>query len=77
LLLVPQTAITRSAPLLVLGAALATFMAAFDLAIGHFLMRRPWAKTFQDLDPRTGNLLLFGLAFLVVAPWLVGWLRGG
>lgn len=51
-------------------------MAAFDLAIGRFLMRKSWQKLWPNFDPRTGNYLSFGLAFLVVAPWLVSWVRG-
>ena len=50
---------------------LAAFMAAFDIGIGILLMRKPWRKVAPDFDPRTGNYLSFGLAFLLVVPWLV------
>ena len=59
-----------------LGAVLAAFMASFDLLLGRFLLRRSWAKAFSDFDPRTGNLLVFGLAALVTVPAVVAWLRG-
>ena len=60
---------------LALGGGLAAFMAAFDIAIGMLLMRKPWRKVRADFDPATGNYLVYGLAFLVVAPVLVWWLR--
>jgi len=51
------------------------FMAGFDLAIGRLLMRKAWSRLWPDFDPRTGNYLSLGLAFLVCAPLLVSWLR--
>lgn len=59
-----------------LGLGLAAFMASFDLAIGRFVMRRPWRKLWPDFDPRTGNYLSPALAFLACAPALIGWLQG-
>ena len=59
-----------------LGAFLAFFMAAFDATMGRLLLRRSWAKVATDFDPRTGNLLVFGLAFLVVCPLAVRALQG-
>lgn len=76
LVLVPPIGLVGAAAHLVLGVVLAAFMVAFDLAIGRFLMRKSWQKLWPDFDPRTGNYLSFGLAFLVVAPWLVSWVRG-
>ncbi len=60
----------------VLGVVLALFMAAFDLAIGRFFMRKSWRKLWPDFDPRTGNYLSLGLAFLVVTLLLVSYARG-
>jgi hypothetical protein len=74
-LLVPQTGLFRRPELLGLGAGLAAFMAAFDIVVARFLMRRPWSKIVPDFDPRTGNYLLFGLLFLVFAPLLAVWAR--
>jgi hypothetical protein len=70
-LLVPQIGLQGAGQHLALGLLLAAFMAAFDVAVGMLLMRRPWRKVAPDFDPHTGNLLSFGLAFLALAPWLV------
>jgi hypothetical protein len=74
--LVPSMGLRGVTPHFLLGLTLGAFMAAFDLAIGRFVMRKPWAKLWPDFDPRTGNYLLFGLAALLVIPLLVGWLEG-
>lgn len=58
-----------------LGVALAAFMASFDIGMGHWLLRRSWGKALEDLDPRQGNLLLFGLAWLALVPMAVFALR--
>lgn len=73
---VPPIGLTGAAPHLLLGLGLAAFMAGFDLALGRWLLRKPWAKLWPDFDPRTGNYLSLGLAFLAVAPLLVSALRG-
>ena len=75
-LLVPDIGLRGWGPHLALGAVLAAFMASFDILLGRFLLRRSWAKAFSDFDPRTGNLLVFGLAALVTVPAVVAWLRG-
>ena len=61
---------------LYLGLFLALFMAGFDAAMGRLLLRRSWAKVATDFDPRSGNLLVLGLAFLAVCPVAVRALRG-
>ena len=73
--LVPGLGLVTVQALLLLGVCLAGFMAAFDIAIGRWLMRKSWAKIWPDFDPRTGNFLLFGLAFLVFVPVLVATLH--
>lgn len=75
LVLVPPMGLVGTGSHLLLGFTLATFMAAFDLAIGRFVMRKAWRKLWPDFDPRTGNYLLFGLCFLCWVPVLVAWLR--
>jgi len=72
---VPGIGLRGLAAHLALGAGLAAFMAGFDIAIGMLLMRKPWRKVRADFDPATGNYLVYGLAFLVVAPALAWWLR--
>lgn len=74
-LLVPGLGLQSPAAHLALGLGLASFMAAFDIAMGRLVLRRPWRKIWPDFDPRTGNYLLLGLAFLVAVPLLVAGLR--
>lgn len=74
--LVPPIGLQGAPAHLLLGGVLAAFMAGFDLAIGRWLMHKPWAKLWPDFDPRSGNYLLFGLLFLCVVPLLVVRLRG-
>ncbi|MEY4978511.1 MAG: hypothetical protein RLZZ352_781 [Pseudomonadota bacterium] len=71
--LVPGMGLQSAESHLMLGLVLAAFMAAFDIAIGRWLMRKSWAKIWPDFDPRTGNYLLFGLIGLSASPLLV-WL---
>lgn len=73
--LVPPMGLTGVKQHLLLGVVLAAFMAAFDLAIGRWVMRKPWRRLWPDFDPRTGNYLVFGLAFLALAPLIVSVLR--
>lgn len=75
-LLVPGIGLRSISQHLALGLFLALFMAGFDLAMGVLLLRRPWRKALQDLNPATGNLLIFGLVLLVLFPVLVARLRG-
>ena len=70
-LLVPGMGLRTSPSLMALGGVLAAFMAAFDIAMGRLVLRRPWHKIWPDFNPATGNYLVFGLGFLVLAPWLV------
>ncbi len=70
---VPGVGLTGSAAHLLLGLVLAAFMAAFDIALGLGLLRKPWARVLQDFNPATGNYLLYGLMALSLLPWLV-WL---
>ncbi len=74
-LLVPPMQLQGTLAHLALGGVLAAFMAAFDLAIGRFVMRKAWHKLWPDFNPATGNYLLYGLLFLGVAPLLVSWLH--
>lgn len=75
-LLVPGVGLTSVPAHLLLGIVLALFMAAFDLAMGKLVLRRTWSKALQDFDPRSGNLLLFGLMALALIPTMVARLRG-
>ena len=61
---------------MLLGLGLAAFMAAFDIAIGRFVMRFKWARIWQDFNPSSGNYLSIGLVLLLFIPTAVWWLRG-
>ncbi len=74
-LLVPPLQLQGALAHGLLGLTLAAFMAAFDLAIGRIVMRKPWHKLWPDFNPATGNYLLYGLLFLCMAPLLLSWLR--
>jgi hypothetical protein len=74
--LVPGIGVHGAAAHLLLGGVLALFMASFDIALGMLLLHRAWAKALADLNPATGNCLLFGLMALVGMPLLVARLRG-
>lgn len=74
-LLVPGIGLRGLGPHLGLGLGLAVWMASFDIALGRLLLRKPWHKIWPDFQPRTGNLLLFGLLFLAATPALVWLLR--
>ncbi len=68
---VPAMGVTATLPLLGIGAVLALFMAAFDVALARGLLKRPWSRVLEDFNPATGNYLLFGVLLLASFPWLV------
>lgn len=67
--LVPAINLPSAQAHLILGVFLAAFMAAFDIAVGRWLMRKAWAKIWPDFNPATGNYLLFGLLLPLAAPF--------
>ena len=70
-LLVPGINLQSAPAHLLLGIALAVFMASFDIAIGKWLMRKSWAKIWPDFNPKTGNYLVYGLLALCFIPLVV------
>lgn len=74
---VPSMGLYSVPSLLVLGACISLFMACFDISMGLLLLRRSWRRAFSDLNPRTGNDLLYGLVLLVLDPLLVMRLQEG
>jgi len=68
---VPAMGVTATLPLLGIGLVLALFMAAFDVLLGRWLLKRPWSRAFGDFNPAGGNPLLFGIILLAFFPWLV------
>jgi len=73
---VPGIGLVTSVGHLLLGIGLAAFMAAFDIAVARWLMRKAWVKIWPDFNPSTGNYLAFGLGALCFIPLLV-WLARG
>lgn len=72
---VPGIGLHSAGAHLALGVGLAAFMASFDLALGRWLLHKPWSKVLRDFDPSTGNYLSFGLVALAFIPWGVWWSR--
>lgn len=72
-LFVPGIGLEGGLPHLALGLALATFMAAFDIAFGRVVLRMTWRRILRDFNPASGNYLSLGLAALTGLPWMV-WL---
>ncbi|MBX3661859.1 MAG: hypothetical protein KF804_05360 [Burkholderiales bacterium] len=67
---VPPMGVTATLPLFGIGFVLALFMAAFDILLGRWLLKRPWSRAFEDFNPATGNYLVFGILLLVFFPWI-------
>ena len=74
-LLVPGIGLSGASPHLLLGLALAAFMAGFDIAFGRLVLHFKWLRILQDFNPASGNYLLLGLVALVFIPVLVWWLQ--
>jgi hypothetical protein len=74
--MVPGLRLASGGAHLLLGIGLSLFMAGFDIAMGRWVMRRPWARIWPDFNPAGGNYLLFGLAALAVIPWVIWALAG-
>jgi hypothetical protein len=68
---VPALGVSATLSLLAIGVALAAFMAAFDILLGRWLLKRPWSRAFEDFNPASGNYLLFGILLLVFFPLIV------
>ncbi len=68
---VPALGVVATGPLLAIGGVLAVFMAAFDILLGRWLLKRPWSRAFEDFNPAGGNYLLFGIVLLAVFPLIV------
>ena len=75
-LLVPGIGLQGARQHLILGLALAAFMATFDMAFGRLVLRLKWSRILQDFNPASGNYLSLGLLALTGLPWLV-WRMGG
>ncbi len=74
-LAVPGLEARGSLSLLLIGAALSLFMAAFDVVLSRIIAKKDWAAIAAEFDPSKGNYLLFGLLLLATFPYLVMRLR--
>jgi hypothetical protein len=48
----------------------------FEFALGIFVMNYSTGRMLEDYDISRGGLMIFGLAFLTVVPYLAARLRG-
>lgn len=72
----PVVGIRAIAPLLLIGILLATFMAAFDMLLGRYVIKLKWRVILKDFDPRQGNYLSIGLGLLILMPAIAMQLHG-
>ena len=66
----------RNTQLLGVGLMWPALMLAFEVGFGVFVFRAPWRRIAADFDFRKGGLLSIGMLVLLIAPVLVGKLRG-
>ena len=53
---------------LLIGAIWLVLMLAYDIDIGRWAFRMRWRKILADFDLRKGNYLVFGMAWMFLAP---------
>ena len=56
------------------GAFWVVLTLVFEFALGR-AMGASWSRLFSDYNPAQGGLMLFGLAFMFITPWLTKRLR--
>lgn len=56
--------------LLVVGVMWMILTAMFEFGLGRFVMNFSWERIFEDYDLSRGGLMVFGLLFMVFAPYL-------
>jgi hypothetical protein len=61
--------------LLKIGLLWAMLTAAFELALGRFVLRYSWERILADYNLFQGGLMAFGLVILVFAPLIAARLR--
>ena len=67
--------VRRAAALLSIGALWVLLTLVFEFCLGRAL-GASWDRLFSDYDPTRGGFMLFGLAFMLITPWLVARARG-
>ena len=61
-------AVPSAKTLLAVGACWVVLTAAFEVALGRLLLGYSWPRIGADYDVSRGNLMAFGLLFLMFAP---------
>lgn len=62
--------------LFAIGAMWMILTLAFEFALGIFVMKYSTERMLEDYDVSRGGLMIFGLAFMIAAPYLAARLRG-
>ena len=73
---VPWIGASSSGQLLGVGVLWLALMLGFEIGFGILVFRAPWKRIAADFDFRKGGLLSIGMLVLLIAPVLVGKLRG-
>lgn len=60
---------------LVVGGLWFICMLILEFAVGHFYFHFPWTWLLNDFNFFKGRLLIFGMLFLALSPYLVGRIR--
>lgn len=61
--------------LLAIGCLWVVLTLAFEFALGRLVFGFTWERLLADYDLRAGGLMLFGMIFLLLAPFLAARLR--
>lgn len=61
---------TTTGQQIAVGAFWAALMVAFDVLLGRYYIGYSWSRISQDFDPSRGGFMVFGLAVMVLAPWI-------
>jgi hypothetical protein len=73
---VPWLGASTPQELVAVGFLWLTLMLAFEIAFGRLVFRASWQRIAADFDVRKGGLLSIGMLVLLLAPLIVGKLRG-
>lgn len=61
--------------LLAIGIIWVVLTVIFEMGLG-LAVGLSWERVLSDYDVRAGGMMIFGLLFMLVAPYLSAWLRG-
>ncbi|MBI1765190.1 MAG: hypothetical protein HYR56_27575 [Acidobacteria bacterium] len=66
----------RMKELLLIGGLWVMLTLLFEFALGRLVLGLTWERLLADYDVRAGGLMLFGLSFLFLAPYIAAKLHG-